>query len=248
MAAPMANHNPIVTADLLKNLPEPAQRYLNYTGVIGQPWINTVCVKYTGIFRLGADRPWLPIKAEQVYATNPPGFHWNARLKMFGLWIVKGDDTYQAGHGHMFGKIAGLYTIFDARGAELDQGTMMRYLNEMTWFPIALLSDYITWQAVDQDSFDVTFTDHGKSVTARFVVDELGRLTNFVTKRYRENKGTYTLDTWTTPMTEWGKLAGLNLPIRGKAVWKLSTGDLPYTDITLTEVEYNGAIKNFQMK
>ena len=55
----------LVTGDLLKDLPEPAQRYLNYTGVVGQPWINTVRVKYTGIFRLAADRPWLPIKAEQ---------------------------------------------------------------------------------------------------------------------------------------------------------------------------------------
>ena len=235
----------LVTADMLKHLPEPAQRYMNYTGVVGQPWINTMRVKYTGIFRLGADKPWLPIKADQVYTTNPPGFHWKARLKMFGLWIVKGEDTYEAGHGHMFGKIAGLYTIFDARGEELDQGAMMRYLNETTWFPIALLSDYITWQAVDDRSFDATFTDCGKSVTARFIVDETGRLLNFVTKRYRESKGTYTYDTWTTPMTEWGRQAGLNLPIRGQAVWKLSTGDLPYMDVKVTEIEYNVPIEKF---
>ena len=220
-------------------------RYLNYTGVVGQPWINTVRVKYTGIFRLAADRPWLPIKAEQFYTTNPPGFRWKAQLKMAGLWILSGSDTYKAGHGHMFGRVAGLYTIFDARCAELDQGAMMRYLNETTWFPIALLSDYITWQAVDDHSFDVTFTDCGKSVTARFIVDEAGRLMNFVAKRYRENKGSYTLDTWTTPMTEWGNLAGLNLPIRGQAVWKLPTGDLPYTDVKLTELEYNGPIEPF---
>jgi hypothetical protein len=235
----------IVTADLLKNLPEPTQRYLNYTGVVGQPWITTVRIKYEGIFRLAADRPWLPIKADQVYTTNPPGFHWKARLKMFGLWMVNGSDTYKGGHGHMFGKAAGCYTIFDARGAELDQGTMMRYLNEMTWFPIALLSDYVTWQAADDHSLDVTFTDCGQSVTARFIIDEVGRLTNFITKRYRENKGSYTLDTWTTPMTEYGTLAGLNLPIRGQAVWKLPTGDLPYADFKLREIEYNGSIEAF---
>ncbi len=238
-------NNRIVTAELLQHLPEPAQRYLNYTGVIGKPWIDTVRIKYEGVFRLGADRPWMPIKAEQFYTTNPPSFHWKARFKMFGLWIVKGDDTYKNGHGHMFGKIAGLYTIFDARGAELDQGTMMRYLNEATWFPIALLSDYITWQAVDHDSFDVTFTDCGKSVTARFIIDDEGRLLNFVTQRYRENKGKFTYDTWTTPMSEWGMLAGLNLPIRGQAVWKLSTGDLPYADLKVTEVEYNAPIEPF---
>lgn len=239
------NTQRVVTANMLQNLPEPAQRYLNYTGVVGKPWIDTVRAKYTGLFRLAANRPWLPIQAEQVYTTNPPGFQWKARFKMFGLWIVKGSDTYKAGHGHMFGKIAGLYTIFDARGEELDQGTMMRYLNEAAWFPTALLSDYITWQAVDDRSFDVTFTDYGKSVTARFIIDDEGRLLNFVAKRYRENKGTYTYETWMTPMTEWGTLAGLNLPIRGGAVWKLSSGDEPYIDVKVTELEYNVPIENF---
>jgi len=98
---------------------------------------------------------------------------------------------------------------------------------------------------VDDRSFDVTFTDGGKSVTARFIIDEQGRLINFTTKRYRENKGQYTLDTWETPMTEWGALAGLNVPIHGQAVWKLPDGDLPYGDLKLTEVEYNGKIENF---
>jgi len=45
-------------------------------------------------------------------------------------------------------------------------------------------------------------------------------------------------------MTEHGTLAGLNLPLRGQAVWKLPTGDLPYADLKLTEVEYNGALEN----
>lgn len=235
----------VVTADMLQHLPEPAQRYLNYTGVVGQPWIETVRITYVGVFRLGADKPWMPIKAEQVYTTNPPAFRWKARFKMFGLWIVTGDDTYRNGHGHMFGKIAGLFNVFDARGPEIDQGTMLRYLNEMTWFPIALLNDYIAWQAVDDQSFDVTFTDCGRSVTARFIVDEQGRLTNFVTQRYRENTGSYTFDTWTTPMTEWGCLAGLNLPVRGQAVWKLATGDLPYADLKITSIEYNQPIPSF---
>lgn len=235
----------VVTADRLQHLPEPAQRYLNYTGVVGQSWIETVRITYAGVFRLGADKPWMPIKAEQVYTTNPPAFRWKARFKMFGLWIVTGDDTYRNGHGHMFGKIAGLFNVFDARGPEIDQGTMLRYLNETTWFPIALLNDYIAWQAVDDQSFDVTFTDCGRSVTARFIVDEQGRLTNFVTQRYRENKGSYTFDTWTTPMTEWGCLAGLNLPVRGQAVWKLATGDLPYADLKIESIEYNQPIPSF---
>ena len=76
----------------------------------------------------------------------------------------------------MFGKVAGLFKVVDFRGEELNQGTMLRYLNEMTWFPIALLSDYITWQAVDDRAVDVTFTDCGKSVSARLFFGDDGRL------------------------------------------------------------------------
>ncbi len=242
---PEMSKDRLVTADMLQHLPEPVQRYMNYTGVVGKPWINTVRIKYSGQFRMAADKPWLPIRAEQFYTTNPPGFVWNAQLKMAGLWLMRGHDTYKAGHGHMFGKLAGFFTIFDARGEEMDQGSMLRYLNEMTWFPIALLGDNITWQAVDDHAADVTFTDCGKRVTARLIFDDAGRLTNFITQRYRENKGKFSLDTWTTPMTEYGLLGGLNLPIRGQAVWKLPSGDLPYADLKLTEVEYNGPIESF---
>ena len=158
---------------------------------------------------------------------------------------MRGQDTYKVGHGHMFGKLAGLFKVVDFRGEEMDQATMLRYLNEMTWFPIALLGDNITWQGVDGHSAEVTFTDCGRSVSARLFFDDAGRLTNFVAQRYRENKGTFSLDTWATPMTAYGMLAGLNLPIRGQAVWKLPSGDLPYADVELKEVDYNGPIESF---
>lgn len=235
----------LVTAAMLRDLPEPVRRYMAYTGVIGKPWIDTVRIRYVGRFRMAADRPWMPIRAEQFYTTNPPAFHWKARFKMAGLWLMRGDDTYKAGHGHMFGKVAGLFKVVDFRGDKLDQGTMLRYLNEMTWFPIAFLGDNIAWQAVDDRSADVTFRDCGKSVSARMFFDDAGRLTDFVAQRYRENKGHFTLDTWTTPMTKYGVLAGLNLPIRGQAVWKLAAGDLPYADLELLEIEYNGPIEAF---
>ena len=158
---------------------------------------------------------------------------------MAGLWLMTANDSYKTGHGHMAGKVAGLFTVMNIRGEELDQGTMLRYLNEMTWFPIAFLGDNIAWQAVDDRSADVTFADAGKRVTARLFFDDAGRLTDFVALRYRENKGAFTLDTWSTPMTQYGVLAGLNLPVRGQAVWKLPSGDLPYADLMLNSIEYN---------
>jgi len=228
----------LVTADMLQHLPGPVQRYMTYTGVVGKAWINTARLKYAGKFRLGFDRPWMPMTARQFYTTNPPGFVWEARFKVAGLPLLRARDTYQAAQGHMHAKLAGLFTIFDVRGDQLTQGTMLRYLNEMTWFPTAFLGDNITWEGVDDHSAQVTFTDGGKSVSARMFFDDAGRPTNFTTQRYREIKGDFSLDTWSTPFTKYGVHAGLNLPSAGQAVWNLPAGDLTYADLEIAEIEY----------
>ena len=51
----------VVTVSMLENLPGLVRRYFEYTGVVGQPWIHTARVQYRGTFRLGADKPWMPI-------------------------------------------------------------------------------------------------------------------------------------------------------------------------------------------
>ena len=236
-----ADEGGLITADMLEHLPEVVQRYLSYTGVVGYPWVNTVRLKQVGRFRQGADRPWMPMTAEEIYTVYPPGLIWNARFKVAGLPILRARDRYESGHGHMYGKLAGLFTVFDVRGEQLDQATMIRYLNEIMWFPTAFLGKNIAWEEVDDHSAQVTFSDHGRSVSARMLFDETGRLTNFTTLRYREIEGDFSLDPWSTPITGYGERAGLNLPVRGQAVWNLPTGDLPYADLEITEVEYNFA-------
>ena len=88
------NDRRLVTADMLRDLPEPVRRYMDYTGVLGKPWIDTARIRYAGRFRMAAGKPWMPIRAEQFYATNPPAFHWKARFKMAVLWLMTADDTY----------------------------------------------------------------------------------------------------------------------------------------------------------
>ena len=229
----------VITSEMLENLPAPVQRYLAYTGVVGYPWIANARLKQVGKFRQGADRPWMPMTAEEFYTTQPPSLLWNARFKLAGLPLLRGRDRYESGHGHMFGKLAGLFTGFDVRGEELDQATMIRYLNEIMWFPTAFLGDNISWEAVDDHSAEVTFTDCGRSVSGTMIFDGIGRLTNFTCMRYREIEGEYSLDPWSTPMTAYGEFAGLKLPVRGQAVWNLASGDLTYAELEITQIEYN---------
>jgi hypothetical protein len=231
----------LVTADMMAGLPEPVQRYMAYTGLTGTPWIESVRLKQVGRFRLGADRPWMPLTAVETYTTDPPGLIWNARFKVAGLPILRARDCYEAGRGHMYGKLAGLLTVFDLRGDELDQATRVRYLNEMMWFPTALLGENVTWEAVDDDSARVVFDDGAGSVSATMHFDAEGKLINFTAMRYREAGGVFSLDPWSTPMTGYGEFAGLKLPTRGRAVWHLPGGDLSYAELEITEIQYNPA-------
>lgn len=234
-----AGQEKLVSEEMLEGLPEPVQRYLTFTGVIGNPRVHSVYLKQTGRFRQSLDQPWMPMEAEQSYTVDPPGFVWNARFKMAGLPLLRARDAYEDGHGHMYGKLAGLITVFDVRGEQLDQGAMLRYLSEMIWFPSAFLGDNISWESLDDHSALVTLSDHGKDVSGILYFGTEGRVTNFTTQRYREVDGDFSLDPWSTPIDRYGTLAGLNLPVTGKAVWNLPAGDLDYVELEITELVYN---------
>jgi hypothetical protein len=59
---------------------------------------------------------------------------------------------YADGEGRMLVKVASLWPVVDASGAQVDQNGMTRYLSEMIWFPAAFLADNISFQAADDSS------------------------------------------------------------------------------------------------
>lgn len=225
----------LVSEEMLVGLPEPVQRYLRYTGVVGKPFVRRAQLRQSGRMLLGRGQPWVPLKAEEWYAAQPPGFVWDATLFVGPLPVVRARDMYRAGGGHMLIKVASAFTVADAKGEELDQGEMMRYLNEMMWFPSAFLADNVSFEALDATSARVTLTDHGRRVTATLFFDADGRLSEFEGRRYADGE----LETWSVPVTAYGELAGLNLPTRCKAVWKLARGDEDYIEVTVTELHHD---------
>ncbi|NJN82205.1 MAG: hypothetical protein HC802_07950 [Caldilineaceae bacterium] len=227
----------LVTEAMLQGAPAPIQRYLRHAGVVGKPMVHSVRLEQEGRFRTGMGQPWMPIRAEEFYSVDPPGFIWDAKFYMAGLPILRVRDSYRDGKGEILGKIGGLVTMLQDEGEGLDQGAMLRYLQEMIWFPSAFLGDNISFTPIDDGSAQVTFTDHGKSVTGTLFIDPEGNVTNFVAERFRSDKNA--LGTWTTPMSEVGEFEGLQLPIAGKGVWLQPEGDYEYVDLTVTQLEYD---------
>jgi Family of unknown function (DUF6544) len=228
----------VVTEEMLTGLPEPVRRYLRYTGVVGKPVPGTIRLHQKGRMRPGPGQPWMPLEAEEHYSVQPPGFVWAGTLRAGPVPVARACDMYAEGHGRMLVKLASLWPVADASGAQTDQAAMMRYLSEMIWFPAAFLAGNISFEAVDDSSARVTLTDHGQTATATLFFDEQGRLTEFVAKRCRTADASAP-ETWSTPVTGYGEFEGLRLPARGKAVYKLPGGDFDYIDVTITGLHYD---------
>jgi hypothetical protein len=183
---------------------------------------------------LVSGQPWIPLQAQQWYSVRTPGFVWYVTLHVGPIPIVRALDMYRTGVGQMLIKAASLITVADAKGKEIDEGEIVRYLSEMMWFRSAFLEDNVSFEAVDARSARVTLTDHGRTATGTLSFDANGRLTEFVARRYVGSD----LETWSVSITAYGEFEGLKLPVRGKAVWKLADGDQEYIEVTITELHH----------
>jgi len=230
----------IVTEDMLQKLPDPVKRYLVYTGVVGKPIVQTVRLKQAGKIRKDTKQPWMNFEAKEYYSVSQPGFVWVAYMIFFGLPLIRVRDYYLEGKGNILVKVYSLFTVANSAGKEMDQGAMMRYLNEMMWFPSAFLGKNVSFESIDANSARVTLTDMDKSVTATMYFDDEGKLTNFIAPRYRDiGNDKFELENWSTPIREYGEFEGLKLPLKGAGVWNLKEGDLEYIDVTVTDLMYN---------
>jgi len=227
----------IVTEEDIKGLPEPVQRYLTHSQVIGKEKIRTVRLKQKGFIRTKPVKKWMPFDAEQYYTTDLPAFIWHASVKPF--YLIRARDKFYEGKGNMLIKLLSLIEIADASGYEMDQGTLVRYLNEIMWFPTAYLNNNIQWEPIDSNSARATISYKGVTASAVLYFDEKGDLTNFIAERYMDVEGKFFKETWSTPISEYKEIKRIRIPIKGEGVWNLSSGDFSYIRLEITDIEYN---------
>ncbi|MDD2422291.1 MAG: hypothetical protein PHC60_09395 [Heliobacteriaceae bacterium] len=224
----------------LAGLPACVQKWLAYSQVIGKPRISTVRLKQKGLMRTTENQPWMATEAEQYYTIDEPGFIWKARVKMNPLLHFVGRDKYNAGNGNMLIKLVSLITVVDARGEEIDQGTLLRYLGETVWFPTAALSSYIKWEDIDANSARATMSYKGVTAAAVFHFNQQGEVTTFTCERYMTVSGKqYSLEEYVVPLWDYQEFNGIKVPTKGEAIWRLKTGDFSYYQMELTGIEYN---------
>jgi len=225
----------------LQHLPAPVRVWLERSGIVGKSRARTVRLRQRGEMRTSPDQAWMPARAEQYFTVEPPGFVWSVDVTMFGVLPVVGRDSYSGGKGHMQIQAAALVNVVDATGPKIDQGTLLRFLGEIVWFPSAALSPRISWQPVDQTTAQATLSFGGVSASALFAFDERGRFSNLRAERYLGSGDAATLEEWLVPATEWRVVRGVEIPVRGEVVWKLETGDFSYYRWEIEDVEYDAS-------
>lgn len=228
----------VVTAAELASLPPPVQAWLSAAGIVGRSRAASVRLQQSGGLRTSPTQAFSDAQAIQYFTVDPPGFVWRVELTMMGLPIV-GRDKYADGHGSMRIVLAGLLPIVDASGEQIDQGTLLRYLGELVWFPSAALHPQIRWEPVDAHSARATFTHRGVQASAVFSFDDRGRFVGMTAQRFMGGGADAKQHPWVVSASEWQTFDGIQVPSRGEVTWKLPDGDFTYYRWQLSDLAIN---------
>ncbi len=242
-------HPPIVTERDLEPqsapqsapLPVPVQKYLRRAGVIGKPRTLFAKMRLRGEFRRSRESAWMPTVSEQYNRIDQPARLWYATMRVAPLINFYVRDIYASGEGVMNARLTRWIPFMDERHPYITQGELMVVLNDMIFFPSALLSPNITWESVDDYSARATLHDHDLSVSALFVFNEQYDVIDFVANRYRDmGKKQYVQMEWHTPMRGHTEIHGVRVPTEGEVVWH-PPGEAPlsYFRVKLVDVRHN---------
>jgi hypothetical protein len=223
-------------------LPAPVARYFRRVLRDGAPLPVRVRVRQTGSFRMGeAEDSWRPFTATQVFAIGPPGFVWDARVRLFPGLGVRVRDSYVAGSGGMRAALAGLLPVMDAAATpELASGALQRYLAEAMWFPTALLpSQGVRWTPIDQRRALATLADGSTEVSLEFRIAADGELESvYAPARFRESGGAYVATPWEGRVLRTEEREGLRIPVEVEVLWQIDGRPFPYFRGGIDEISY----------
>ncbi|MBX0324618.1 hypothetical protein EGH21_16440 [Halomicroarcula sp. F13] len=235
----------VVAEDDYAALPDPVRRYFETVLDPGTPYVRTARLTQRGAFRLGdVDSAWHPFDATQTYAVDPPGFVWDATVRLGSVVPVNVVDSYVDGTGSLAAHLLWTVPVAEADPSpKLDAGELQRYLAEAVWFPTALLPESgVEWMPVDDSTARATLTDGDMSASLAFHFDEDSLVDKVVAdQRYRAVDDGYEAARWTGRFEDYAERGGMVVPTRGEVAWNLSQGDLPYWRGEITGFEFETA-------
>lgn len=233
--------NSALTAEEIKHLPQPVQRYLKYVGVIGQEKVKNVKAVFKGEMKLDRNKDWVKIESEQYNFFDKPTRMFYIQAKMAGIPII-GLHSYTNARAIMLIKVAGLITVADGRGEIMNKSETVTVFNDMCLLaPASLIDKRIRWETVDPLTVKAEFDNDGIKINAVLYFNEKGELVNFVSNdRYFSPDGkSYENVAWSTPVKDYQETDGVKHPSYGEAIWHFPEGDFCYAKFDIEQVASN---------
>jgi hypothetical protein len=226
----------------IEGLPDPVQRFFKTVLKDGQAIVTVVKLTQQGQFNLKeTEAKWSPFTATQLVVTQRPGFDWDARIQMAPGVNAFVHDTYLLGEGSLHASLLGLFTVANMHGApENNQGELLRFFAEATWYPTALLpSQGVRWEAIDDTSARATLTDGATTVSLVFQFNAEGAIATMRAEaRYRDK---LTAMPWSGRFWEYSVCDGMLIPLEGEVGWEYPEGTRLYFKGRITEIQYEFA-------
>jgi hypothetical protein len=217
----------ILTEKDIIHLPEPVQKYLRYANVIGREKVRNFKAVFEGEFRTDPKRDFAGMGGTQFSVINDTTRLYYMYMKMFGI-PVTGFHKYENVKATMLVKLAGLITVADGRGPEMNHGETVTVFNDMCMLaPASLIDKRIEWEPMDQLTVKATFTNKDCKVSAVLYFNEKGELINFVSDdRYYSPTGkTFQNIRWSTPVKGYRDYNGVKISSGGEAIWSFPEGE-----------------------
>lgn len=214
----------------MKELPAPVYKWIQNTGMIGKPVIQSAYIKQKAQIKIkSGQKDWRPAEAEQYTTMDVPAFIWTVNMNMAPLIKIKGRDKFVNGKGEMVIKINSLINVVNEKGKRMDEGTIKRFLGELVWHPSLALSPHISWETIDEFSAKATMNYNGTSGNGTFNFDEKGNFIKFIALRFKGNEPDAKRYPWILTVDDYAVFEGIKVPSKMKATWKLDEGDWTMT-------------------
>ncbi|TCD04423.1 hypothetical protein EZ449_17455 [Pedobacter frigidisoli] len=215
----------------LAHLPPPVVSYFKLVLKNGQAYPRSIRLKHGGLFKLGIDKPWIPISGAQYFTPAPAGFIWKGDTAWFSA-----RDIYIGATGTLEVLLFSALKIVSSKGKIYDQGELLRWLAESVWFPTNLLPDENKqWFAIDSENARLKVSIDGVVLNYLVTFNERGEIARLATRRYMTNK----LETWIINLSSYREINSVKIPFYAEASWKLEDKLFTYARFSVRKVEYD---------
>ncbi len=229
----------IYSAAFVADLPEPAQRFFNYTIEPGTPLHRVVEVDMEGELSLGSkDNPdYAPMLARQLIAP-PHGFVWSLSWNS-----VRGSDGALPGRSWTRFWLFSFVPVARASGPNHHRSSFGRLIADgLFWAPASMLpGEHVTWASHGEDSATVIVNYLGLQQAVDLFVDADGKPQRIVFQRWsnENSEREHRLQPFGGDLSDFNDFGGYRLPTTVIAGNHYGTEDyFPFFKARVTNVQY----------